>query len=110
MSRKIDLCTLVFAAGVAFFVVAPAWPDDSAASIAPGGLVARRERRIVMAKKVLRISPEKVVVDYDFRNDTDQDVTTEVAFPIPPYGYARTGQRSLTNHSPALNYLSMENP
>jgi hypothetical protein len=38
-----------------------------------------------MAKEVLRISPTKIVVDYDFRNDSDQDVTTEVAFPIPPY-------------------------
>ena len=45
----------------------------------------RRETRIVMAKEVLRISPTKVAVDYDFRNDSDQDVTTEVAFPIPPY-------------------------
>jgi hypothetical protein len=59
--------------------------DDSAASIAAGGLVPRRETRIVMAKEVLRISDKKVIVDYDFRNDTDQDVTTEVAFPIPPY-------------------------
>ncbi|HVU47759.1 MAG TPA: DUF4424 family protein [Terracidiphilus sp.] len=59
--------------------------DDSAASIAAGGLVARRETRVVMAKEVLRISPAKVIVDYDFRNDTDEDVTTEVAFPIPPY-------------------------
>ena len=59
--------------------------DDSAASIAAGGLVPRRETRIVMAKEVLRISDKKVVVDYDFRNDTDEDVTTEVAFPIPPY-------------------------
>jgi len=59
--------------------------DDSAASIAAGGLVPRRETRIVMAKEVLRISTKKIVVDYDFRNDTDEDVTTEVAFPVPPY-------------------------
>ncbi len=45
----------------------------------------RRETRIVMAKEVLRISLKKVIVEYDFRNDTDQDVTTEVAFPVPPY-------------------------
>jgi len=63
----------------------PALADDSASSIADGGLVPRSETRIVMAKEVLRISETKVVVDYDFRNDTDQDVTTEVAFPIPPY-------------------------
>lgn len=63
----------------------PALADDTAVSIAAGGLVPRRETRIVMAKEVLRIGLKKVVVDYDFRNDTDQDVTTEVAFPIPPY-------------------------
>jgi hypothetical protein len=59
--------------------------DDSAAAIAAGGLVPRREVRIVMAKEVLRISEKKVVVDYDFRNDSAEDVVTEVAFPIPPY-------------------------
>lgn len=63
--------------------------DDGAASIAAGGLVVMgREPRIVMAKEVLQISPTKVVVDYDFRNDSDEDITTEVAFPIPAYGLA----------------------
>ena len=69
----------------------PVLADDSAASIAAGGLVPRRETRIAMAKEVLQISPTKVVVDYDFRNDTDQDVTTEVAFPVPPYAYGPDG-------------------
>jgi hypothetical protein len=59
--------------------------DDGAASIAAGGLVMKREVRISMAKEVLFISMEKVIVDYDFRNDTDTDITTEVAFPIPKY-------------------------
>lgn len=62
--------------------------DDSAAAIAAGGLVPRRETRIVMAKEVLRISLKKIVVDYDFRNDTDEDVTTEVAFPVPSYDHS----------------------
>jgi hypothetical protein len=84
MKWKTARCLALFAAVLVvapFFVLA----DDSAASIAAGGLVSRRETRVVMAKEVLRISDKKVVVDYDFRNDTDQDVTTEVAFPIPPY-------------------------
>jgi hypothetical protein len=66
--------------------------DDSAAAIAAGGLVPRRETRIVMAKEVLQISDKKVVVDYDFRNDTIEDVTTEVAFPVPPYNFSETSQ------------------
>lgn len=65
--------------------------DDGAASIAAGGIVMKRESRIVMAKEVLKISEDKVVVDYDFRNDSNQDVTTEVAFPIPPYSFDPDG-------------------
>jgi hypothetical protein len=63
--------------------------DDGAASIAEGGIVImKREPRITMAKEVLHISDSKVIVDYDFRNDTDQSVETVVAFPIPSYSLA----------------------
>ncbi len=48
------------------------YADDDAASIAAGGIVVmKHEPRIVMAKEVLNISPKKVIVDYDFRNDSD---------------------------------------
>ncbi len=59
--------------------------DDGAASIAAGGIVMVREPRITMQKEVLRISSSKVQVAYEFRNDTDKDITTEVAFPVPAY-------------------------
>jgi hypothetical protein len=79
----------IFTLAATIFLLLPAvsLADDSAVSIAAGGLVARRETRVVMAKEVLKISPTKVTVDYDFRNDSNQDVATEVAFPIPPYSY-----------------------
>src|SRR3974390_1825434 len=70
--------------------------DDGAASIAAGGIVVmRHEPRITMAKEVLQISAKKVIVDYDFRNNSDQDITTEVAFPIPDYEFdlGRTGSQ-----------------
>lgn len=63
----------------------PAWANDSAASVATGGLVQKREVRIAMQKELLTISETKITVEYEFLNDTDQDVTTEVAFPIPRY-------------------------
>jgi hypothetical protein len=59
--------------------------DDGAASIAAGGIVMVREPRITMQREVLRISADKVRVDYEFRNDTDKDITTEIAFPVPAY-------------------------
>jgi hypothetical protein len=73
---------------VAILVSSTAFADDGAASIAAGGIVMKRENRVTMAKEVLFISTSKVKVDYDFRNDTDADISTEVAFPVPPYKLA----------------------
>lgn len=74
--------------------------DDGAAAVAAGGLVLmKREPRIVMAKEVLKISTTNVTVDYEFRNDSNQNITTVVAFPIPVYGlneYAYEGVDHLT--------------
>ena len=85
MGRKAVSFFVSVAVGMALAAPLLVRADDGAASIAAGGLVARRETRVTMAKEVLRISPDTVVVDYDFRNDTSEDVTTEVAFPVPPY-------------------------
>jgi Domain of unknown function (DUF4424) len=60
--------------------------NDSAASSAGGGIPLRREANISMEKERLTIGESKVTVEYEFLNDTDKDITTEVAFPIPPYG------------------------
>src|ERR1035437_3704307 len=57
--------------------------DDGAASIAAGGLVMGHESHITIARQVLRVSPSRVTEDYDFRNNSDVDITTEVAFVIP---------------------------
>jgi hypothetical protein len=73
--------------GLAILCLAPqAYADDGAASIAVGGIIVMgKESRVVMAKESLWISVGKVKVEYEFRNDCDQDITTEVAFPIPDY-------------------------
>ena len=43
-----------------------------------------------MEKERLTISEAKVTVEYEFLNQTDKNITTEVAFPIPPYDDAFT--------------------
>jgi hypothetical protein len=63
----------------------PAFGNDSAASVAVGGIQLKREARISMEKERLTIAREKVTVEYEFLNSTDEDITTEVAFPVPPY-------------------------
>jgi len=59
--------------------------NDGAASSSAGGIQLRHEANISMEKERLTISESKVTVEYEFLNDTDKDITTEVAFPIPPY-------------------------
>jgi len=59
--------------------------NDSAASTAIGGIQLRREANISIEKERLTISEAKVTVEYEFLNQTDKDITTVVAFPIPPY-------------------------
>src|ERR1019366_6323318 len=38
-----------------------------------------------MEKERLTISEERVTVEYEFLNETNKDISTEVAFPVPPY-------------------------
>jgi hypothetical protein len=59
--------------------------NDGAAEIALGGIRLKQERRVAMVKERLCISKKKVRVEYEFLNESKEDVTTEVAFPIPDY-------------------------
>jgi hypothetical protein len=73
-------------------IALPLRADDGAASIGAGGIILmKREPRIAMAKEVLSISMTRVLVDYDFRNDSADNITTEVAFPIPAYDFDPDG-------------------
>ncbi len=88
---------LIFAVALFAGVSSSALANDSAAAIAAGGVVLRDERRISMRKERLwirflqedrrRIPRFRIAVDYEFVNESSDDVTTEVAFPVPEYGY-----------------------
>lgn len=62
---------------------APALANDSVAELGTGGLILSRSDAVTMKSEDLHISPDKVTVDYVFRNDTDKDVNAVVAFPMP---------------------------
>jgi hypothetical protein len=68
-----------------FSVCSSVTGNDSAASSAAGGIQLRREARVAMLKEKLTISIQKVTVEYEFLNESNQPVETEVAFPIPIY-------------------------
>jgi hypothetical protein len=61
--------------------------NDSAVAVGVGGIQLIRQELVAMEKEELFISMDKITVAYEFRNTSDRDITTEVAFPIPEFGY-----------------------
>ncbi|GFE57624.1 DUF4424 family protein [Geobacter sp. AOG1] len=77
--------TLLFISVLLFAPLANA--NDSAVEVTPTGLQFKEVRDIVIEREDLRIGKQRVDVTYVFRNTGTQDLTTEVAFPIPPYEF-----------------------
>lgn len=71
---------LLLMAGVAAW---PAFANDSVAEIGVGGIVLARTQDVAMVREDLYLSMKEVKVDYVFRNETDEDVESIVAFPLP---------------------------
>lgn len=55
------------------------------------GIVVRDEKNIEIEKEDLYISRTKIEVSYIFKNNSDKDIITEVAFPVPLHEYDPTG-------------------
>ena len=70
-------------AAALLLAASPALANDSIAELSTGGLILSRTDAVRMLKEELFISEQKVTVDYVFRNVTDADVSTIVAFPMP---------------------------
>lgn len=86
-TRSAALLTLLAAAPalIAPAVFAPAaLANDSAASLAAGGLVVLEQTdRVAMAAERLTISPDGIDILYHFVSTTGQPETLHVAFPLP---------------------------
>jgi hypothetical protein len=61
----------------------PALADDSSAALGAGGIQFTKMADIRMASEDLRLSPDAVRIHYEFVNDSDKDIETIVAFPLP---------------------------
>lgn len=61
--------------------------NDSAAGLAASGIQFKEEKNISIESEDLYISPDKVEVSYLFKNHSDKDIATLIAFPVPEYFY-----------------------
>lgn len=61
----------------------PARGNDTLAVLGAGGLELKTSEHIAMLSEDLHLSPGEVRVRYAFRNESTDDITTLVAFPLP---------------------------
>lgn len=59
--------------------------NDSTAVLGAGGIELTKNEHIRVLEEILEISPQKIRVKYRFFNESDQDIDTKVAFPLPFY-------------------------
>jgi hypothetical protein len=78
MLFRSTIVAAVLAAGLS-----PAFANDTTAQLATGGLIFVRNDVVSMESEDLFISMDEVRVDYEFRNGSDEDVVSLVAFPMP---------------------------
>lgn len=67
-----------------FLLAGPAFANDGFGGLSATGLTFGQTDAVAMEEEALFISPDRIAVDYVFRNTTAQDVTGEVIFPLPP--------------------------
>ena len=94
---------------IAATLTTPAFADDSSAALGMGGIVLTQNADIRMASEDLSLSPKAVHVRYEFVNDSDKDIDTIVAFPLPDidlYEYSESPVGTIVDKSP--NFVGFE--
>ena len=66
--------------------------NDSTAELATGGLVFTKSEHVEMQSEDLFISTKEIRVRYHFFNNSDNDIVTQVAFPMPDIQYGEDGE------------------
>ncbi|MEW6531807.1 MAG: DUF4424 family protein [Thermodesulfobacteriota bacterium] len=84
---QVKVVAAVFVAAL-LMQAAGASADDTTAAVAAGGIIFTKNEQIRMLEEVLEISRKIVRVRFRFLNESDKDIHTMVAFPLPPYGPA----------------------
>ena len=75
--------TLPASLAFACLLAAPVFANDTMAELKTGGLSYVQSLEVAMEEEDLFISQQEIRVDYVFSNETDKDIETVVAFPMP---------------------------
>lgn len=100
--KFIHKTTLPFVLLLSYGIISlPANANDSLAVLAAGGLQLETSADIVMEEEELFLSTKDIRVRYTFRNESDNDITARVAFPLPDLTFGPIDNYMLPNeHDP----------
>ncbi|MFH0825218.1 MAG: DUF4424 family protein, partial [Pseudomonadota bacterium] len=76
---------VILIVGMIWSSVLGTFADDSTARFGAGGIEFLKSDDIRMVEEVLEVSTKAVRVRFCFLNQSDRDICTTVAFPLPPY-------------------------
>jgi hypothetical protein len=84
--KKYKTILMSSALALGFLGIAPGitHANDSSSAIGLGGLELTRNNAVSMDSEDLYLSQDKVIVKYQFTNNSAKDVETLVSFPLPP--------------------------
>ncbi len=74
---------LYLSIGLTLMLAVPAAGNPSTAALAAGGLELTTTSAVKIKSEDLYISPQTVRARYEFRNESERDVDTTIAFPLP---------------------------
>lgn len=106
MLRRAVCAGMALLAGLSL-AVTRAYANDTTAELGTGGLILSRSDSISMDSEDLFISRDRVAVDYVFRNGSDKDIDTIVAFPMPDIEGNPDRMVAIPN-DPSDNFLGFE--
>ena len=90
-------------------VAAPsAAANDGFGALGAGGVVLGKTDKIAMSRELLDISCARIQVRYDFVNESDADVTTDISFPLPPYPANQNESGVIAHGQPAAFTVLVE--
>jgi len=86
------------ALALAWTLAPAALANDTTARVAAGGIELLKSADVRMLRETLTISQKLVTVRYRFLNESDHDVHTTIAFPMPIYGWW-SGASEIDSHN-----------
>lgn len=82
--------------------------DDCPATLGTGGLVLQKTCKISLVPEGLYLSPTAIRISYRFRNLTNADYTTTIAFPMPAFLGDGSNSTSVVPDPASDNFMKLQ--